>query len=107
MTFQILHAAMSEINVNLWRILLHETTKSPFPSDRLPNSRATISSLAMETVWMPWETLEWEGEWGASVAVRRTSVHPARPNENATIFVQPSNHSSVHSELLLPLFLRT
>lgn len=64
MTFQILHVAMSEINVNLWMILLHETIKFPFPSDRVPNFRATVSSLAMETVWMPWETLEWEGEWG-------------------------------------------
>lgn len=36
MPFQTLHAAMSEIHVNLWKILLHETIESLFLSDRVP-----------------------------------------------------------------------
>lgn len=36
MPFQTLHAAMSEIWVNLWMIVLHGTIKSPFPSVKVP-----------------------------------------------------------------------
>lgn len=96
MPFQTLHAAMSEIQVNLWMILLHETIKFPFPSDKVPIPELQSHHLWWEESW--YSGRAWSGKGsGASAAVRRTSVHPARPNENATIFVQPSNHSSLHS----------
>ena len=104
MTFQTLRAAMSEIYVNLWMILLRETIKSPFPFDRVPTPELQSHHLQWKLSWC--RGRPWNGKGsGASVAVRQTSVHPVRPNENVTIFVQPSNHSSLHSKLLLPLFL--